>query len=443
MRSRFDLVVRGGVLVGDGGTEEADIGVRDGRIAEIGDVPASTGERVLDAAGLHVLPGCIDSHVHFRTPGAAWKETFETGSAAALRGGVCTVFDMPNTDPPLTDDDALEGRFRLADGTMHTDFAFWAGAARTNLDWLRTAEGRRGVAGVKLFMGASTGDLLVEDDPGIAAVLAVGSRRVAVHAEDEYRLRERAGRRRAGDPASHPQWRDAEAARLGTERLLRLAGEAARPVHVLHVSAREEIPLLRSHRAVATAEATPHHLTFAAEEVYAELGTRVQVNPPVRGAAHRDALFAALRGGLFDTLGSDHAPHAPTEKSAPYPDSPSGFPGVATLLPVMLEHVAAGRLSLPRLAGLLSSGPARAFGIRGKGRVAPGYDADLTLADLRTRRRIEDGPQVSKVGWTPYAGRHVRGWPVAVVLRGRVAMRDGEIFGPPQGRPVSFWPRVP
>ena len=437
MGSRFDLVIRGGTLVGTNSLGLADIGVCDGKIAEVGSICASAACEVLDAAGLHILPGCIDSHVHFRTPGLPGKETFETGSAAALLGGVCTVFDMPNTDPPLVDAAALEERFRLAKGAMHVDFAFWLGASRTNLEWLSAGERVCGVAGVKLFMGASTGDLLVEDDESIRAVLEAGTRRVAVHAEDEYRLRSRFAHRRVGNPESHPKWRDAEAARLGTERLLRVAQATSRPVHVLHVSTLEEIPLLAASRSIATAEATPHHLTLAAEEVYAEFGTRVQVNPPIRGRKHRDALFKALREGLFDTLGSDHAPHTLEEKSRTYPESPSGFPGVATMLPVMLEHVAAERLSLLRLSKLLSSGPARAFGIQRKGRVSAGYDADLTLVDLGARRRIEDGPGISKVGWTPYAGMRVRGWPIATVLRGRVAMRDGEILRAPQGRPVA------
>ena len=440
MGSDFDLVVHGGVLVGSARIEAADIGVRQGRIVELGNISAASGAEVLDASGLHILPGCIDSHVHFRTPGAPWKETFETGSAAALRGGICTVFDMPNTSPALIGPVELEQRLRLAAGSMHVDFAFWAGAARTNLEWLRSAESQRGVAGVKLFMGASTGDLLVEDDAGIRGVLESGIRRVAVHAEDEARLRDRLHLRRPGKPETHPEWRDAEAARRGTERLVRLARAASRPVHVLHVSTLEEIPLLYAARGIATAEATPHHLTFAAEEVCGDLGTLVQVNPPVRGRAHRDALFAALRDGLFDTIGSDHAPHTLAEKSEPYPDSPSGFPGVATMLPIMLEHVAAGRLALCRLAGLLSSGPARAFGIEGKGHLAVGCDADLTLVDLKAARCIENGPHVSQVGWTPYAGMRVRGWPVATVLRGCVAMRDGEILGPPRGKPVAFRP---
>ena len=440
MAARFDLVVHGGTLVADGRIGVADVGVRDGKIAAIGAIPPAAGELAFDAARLHVLPGCIDSHVHFRTPGAAWKETFATGSAAALRGGICTVFDMPNTRPPLTTPAALADRLRLAAGQMHVDFAFWAGAARDNADWLPAAERAPGVAGVKLFMGASTGDLLVEDDPGIAAILAAGTRRVAVHAEDEARLRRRRRWCRPGRPESHPVWRDAEAARLATERLLRLAREAGRPVHVLHVSSREEIPLLQAGRDIATAEVTPHHLTLAAGEAYARLGTRAQVNPPIRAAAHRDALFAALRAGLFDTIGSDHAPHGREEKATAYPGSPSGFPGVATLLPVMLDHVAAGRLDLARLAGLLSAGPARVFGIFGKGHLRPGFDADLTLVDLAAERRIEDGDHLSRSGWSPYAGMRVRGWPVAVVLRGRPVMREGEILSPPSGRVVAFHP---
>jgi len=434
----FDLLLRGGVMVGPEGVRQADIGIRDGRIAEVGSLASGTAREILRVSGLHVLPGLIDSHVHFRTPGGAESETFESGSRAALLGGVCTVFDMPNTQPPLVDAAALAERLRLAKGCMHVDYAFWLGATRSNGNWLRRAERQDGVAGVKLFMGSSTGDLLVDDDAGVEEVLAAGRRRVAVHAEDEARLRQRAGMRLAGKPESHSVWRDAEAARKAVERLLSLARRHRRPVHVLHVSAKDELPLLAAGRDLATAEATPHHLTLAAESAYPRLGARAQVNPPIRGRAHRAALWAALGRGLFDTLGSDHAPHGLDRKSAEYPRTPSGFPGVATLLPVMLTHVAAGRLSLQRMTELLTWGPARVFGVQGKGRIAEGNQADLTVVDVRARRRIEDGTWASRVGWTLYAGLVAWGWPVMTVLRGRVVLREGEVLGAAAGAPVRF-----
>ena len=433
----FDLILRGGTVVSPGKRAEADIGVRDGTILRIGDCAEAGGE-VLDARGLHILPGVIDSHVHFREPGGEHKETLRNGSRAAVLGGVTAVFDMPNTQPPVVDDAALEDKRARAAGNMHCDYAFYVGASRDNSGWLAEAERQPAVAGVKLFMGSSTGDLLVGEDAGVRAVLEAGRRRVAVHAEDEPRLQERLPLRRGGDPASHSIWRDAEAAAIAIRRLARLTGETGRPVHVLHVSTRAELEVLAAHRGRMSVEATPHHLTLVAEDAYDRLGTGVQVNPPLRVQAERDALFAALRGGLLDTLGSDHAPHTRTEKAAAYPESPSGIPGTATLLPVMLEHVAAGRLGLDRLVSLVSEGPARVFGIQGKGRIAEGFDADLTLVDLGAEQTLGTGPGLAGTAGSPYAGMRVRGGVVATVVRGHVVMREGEIAEPAVGAPVRF-----
>ncbi len=416
----------------------ADIGIRRGKIAKIGDLGTSESGAMIRATGLHVLPGVIDSHVHFREPGGESKETLASGSKAAVLGGVTTVFDMPNTSPAVTTDEVLDRKLARAAGRLYCDYAFYIGATPENAAWLAEAERREGVAGIKLFMGSSTGELLVEDEEDIRTVLSAGQRRVAVHAEDEKRLRARRGRIKRGDPASHPVWRDADAALRASRRLIRIARQTRRPVHVLHVSTQEEIPLLAANRDLATAEVTPHHLTLAAEDAYSRLGNLAQVNPPVRQAVHRDALIAAVANGVIDTIGSDHAPHTRDEKTRAYPESPSGFPGVATLLPVMLEHAAAGRIPLQKLIHLFSEGPARVFGILGKGRVQEGFDADLTLVDLAARRRIENGTWVSRVGWTPYSGMEVRGWPVATIVRGKVAMREGEIVEEPSGEPVGF-----
>jgi dihydroorotase len=280
--------------------------------------------------------------------------------------------------------------------------------------------------------------LLVSETEAVRRVLANGRRRVSVHSEDEARLRARAGLRVPGDVSSHPVWRDPEAARLNTERLIRLARETRRRVHVLHISTAEELPLLEAAKDVATCEATPHHLTFDGDEAYARLGTIVQMNPPVRSAAHRDPIFAALRQGLFDVIGSDHAPHERAAKEKAYPDTPSGMPGVQTLVPVMLTHVAEGRLTLERFVDLTSHGPQRVFGIAGKGRIALGYDADLTLVDLSARREITDDWIASLCGWTPYAGMVAKGWPVGTVIRGRRVMAEGEIVTPTGAEPVRF-----
>jgi dihydroorotase len=434
----YDLIVAGGTVVNQDGVGRADIGVRAGRIAAIGDLGRASAGRRIDAAGLHVLPGVIDSQVHLREPGAEAKEDLESGARAAVLGGVTSVFEMPNTSPSTTTPEALADKVARGRARMACDFAFWFGATAANVATLAEAERLEGCAGVKMFMGSSTGDLLVSDSGDVRAVLANGRRRVAVHSEEEPRLRARAHLRVAEDPSSHPVWRDAEAARACTARLIGLARETGRRVHVLHISTADELPLLEAEKDLVTCEATPHHLTFDGDTDYARLGTYLQMNPPVRGAAHRDAIFAALRGGLIDVLGSDHAPHERAAKDRAYPDTPSGMPGVQTLVPVMLTHVAQGRLTLQRFVDLTSHGPQRIFGIAGKGRIALGWDADLTLVDLSARREITDGWIASKCGWTPYAGMVATGWPRMTVIRGRLVMAEDEVLLPTGGAPVRF-----
>jgi len=424
-------------LVNHDGVGARDIGIVGGRIAEIGNLARAAAGEIVDAAGLHVLPGVIDSQVHFREPGFPQKEDLESGSRAAVLGGVTAIFDMPNTDPPTTSAAQLADKVKRARHRMHCDFAFWVGGTHDNVEEIPELERLPGAAGIKVFLGSSTGSLLVADDEGLAAILAKTRRRAAFHSEDEYRLESRKALRVAGDPASHPVWRDERAALLSTERLVRIAREKGAAIHILHVSTAEEIDFLAGHKDIASLEATSQHLTFSAED-YARLGTRLQMNPPVRAARHREHLWYGLAQGIVDILGSDHAPHTLAEKAKPYPQSPSGMPGVQTLVPIMLDHVNAGRLSLERLVDLTSAGLARLFGIAGKGRAAVGYDADLTIVDLKRRVTIEDSWIASRCGWTPYAGMAVTGWPIGTLIRGRKVMWEGELVTPGQGEPVRF-----
>jgi dihydroorotase len=438
MPQTFDLVLANGTMVNQDGVGSRDVGVRDRRIADIGDLRLdSAGERI-DCKGLHVLPGVIDSQVHFREPGLVHKEDLETGSRAAVLGGVTAVFEMPNTDPATTTAAALADKMARAKGRMHCDFAFWVGGTHDKVADIPELERLPGAAGIKVFMGSSTGRLLVADDEGVLAILRKIRRRAAFHSEDEARLNERKGLRVAGDPSSHPVWRDEIAALRATQRLVRLAREARAQVHVLHVSTREEMELLAEAKDVATCEATPHHLTLSADD-YPRLGTKLQMNPPVRRAEHREGIWRGLEQGVVDVLGSDHAPHTLEEKARPYPDSPSGMTGVQTLVPVMLDHVNAGRLTLQRFVDLTSAGPARVFRILGKGRIAAGYDADFSIVDMKRSETICDSWIASRSRWTPYDGKTVTGWPVGTIVRGRRVMWEGEIAAPSTGEAVRFW----
>jgi dihydroorotase len=442
MSAGHDLILKGATVVNHDGVGVRDIAVADGRIAAIGEVGTSAAE-ILDCRGLHVLPGVIDSHVHFREPGLTHKEDLETGSRGAVLGGVTAVFEMPNTDPPTTDAAALADKVARAHHRMHCDFAFYIGATRENTARLAELERLPGACGVKVFMGSSTGSLLVEDDDGVRDILRVVRRRAAFHSEDEYRLRERMHLRVEGDPRSHPVWRDATAALMCTQRLIRLARETGKRVHVLHVTTSEEAAFLAAHKDVASAEATPSHLTLVAPECYERLGTLAQLNPPVRDAAHRDGIWRGLAQGVIDTVGSDHSPHTRGEKAHPYPKTHSGMTGVQTLVPIMLDHVNAGRLSLQRLVDLTSAGPARIYNIARKGRIAAGYDADFTIVDLKRRETITDQWIASRSAWTPYHGVNVTGWPVGTVIRGRRVMWQGELVTPSHGEAVLFGDTLP
>lgn len=437
---RFDVVYKGGTVVNHDGTGVRDVGAIDGRIAAIGDLDAGKAAQVVDCQGLHVLPGVIDSQVHFREPGLTHKEDLETGSRAAVVGGVTAVFEMPNTNPLTTTAETLADKVASARDRMLCDFAFYVGGTRENIDEIPALERLEASAGIKVFMGSSTGDLLVEDAPSLDRIVANLSRRAAFHAEDEDRLIARMGERVPGDPKSHPVWRDPEAAMLATRRLVELAEKHRRRVHVLHISTGEEMDYLAEHKRWATVEVTPNHLTLIAPECYERLGGRAQMNPPVRDAEHNARIWQAVADGTVDVLGSDHAPHTIDEKDHTYPDSHSGMTGVQTLVPIMLDHVAAGRLSLERFVDLTSHGPARIFGIAEKGRIAVGNHCDLTVVDLKRSQVITNDWIQSRCGWTPFDGVTVTGWPVGTVIRGRQVVWDGAITSEPAGgAPVRFW----
>ncbi len=438
MAETYDLLLKGGTVVNHDGRGLRDVGVKDGRIAAVGDLGAASAGEVVDCSGLHVLPGVIDTQVHFREPGAMHKEDLAAGSLGAVKGGVTAVFEMPNTKPLTITEEAINDKLTRAAGRMWCDHAFYVGATHGNAEVLAELELLPGICGVKIFMGASTGDLLVPDDDGVRDVLSHGRRRVAIHSEDEEILRANAGLAREGDWTSHPEVRSAEAARKCTERLLKIARETGRRIHILHISTADEVPMLAANKDIATAEVTPQHLTLEGPEVYERLKGFAQMNPPVRDAAHRQGLWAGVAAGIFDVIGSDHAPHTKEEKAKPYPQSPSGMPGVQTLVPLLLTHVAEGRLTLERFVDLTSHGANRVFGIAGKGRLAVGYDADITVVDLNAQRTITHEWMANISGWTPFDGMETKGWPIGTIIRGQRVMWEDEVLGSPIGAPVKF-----
>ena len=435
--AHYDAIFKNGTIANQNGIHGADIAIRNGRIAALGALTADTADTITDCIGLHILPGVIDTQVHFREPGLEHKEDLATGSLSAVMGGVTGVFEMPNTSPLTTTRETFEDKIRRATGRMHCNFAFFIGGTHENVAELPTLERLPGCAGVKVFMGSSTGSLLVADDEGVGAIIKVINRRASFHSEDEFRLEERKPLRVPNDPTSHPVWRDPEAALRSTKRLVALAHKYGKRIHVLHISTADEMVFLADHKDVATVEVTPHHLTLD-ETAYTRLGTLAQMNPPVRDKAHRAGIWAGVHNGVVDVLGSDHAPHTLEEKQKPYPQSPSGMTGVQTLVPLMLDHVNAGTLSLERFVDLSSHGPSRIFNIARKGRIAVGYDADLTIVDLKRRETITNGWVASKAGWTPYDSVTVTGWPVGTIVNGKTVMWQGELVSPASGQPIKF-----
>jgi dihydroorotase len=436
--ARYDLILRGGQVVLPWAIEPLDIGVREGRIAALGDLRRAEAAQELDCARLHVLPGLIDAHVHLREPGDPAVETIATGTRAAVLGGLTAVFDMPNTSPAITDSAQLAWKRRHVQGRAWCDMGLYVGATKRNIADLAALEAEPNVCAIKVFAGSSTGDLLVEDDASLEAVMRSGRRRVCYHSEDEYRLQARKGEFHTGQPhRNHMVWRDVECALLGTKRLMALARKTGRPAHILHVSTAEELAYLADYRDICTVEVLLNHLTQT-DEAYERLGGYAVMNPPIRDRRHLEAAWEAVRNGTVDVVGSDHAPHSRAAKERPWPETAAGLTGVQTLVPLMLDHVSQGRLSLLRLADVMAAGPARVYGAVNKGRIAMGYDADFTLVDMAASREITEDWIASPCGWTPFAGHRCQGWPVGTVVRGHVVMREGEVLGAPIGRPIAF-----
>lgn len=436
----YDLVLKNGTVLLPGLTVKTDVAVAGGKIVRIGDLGAVPSQKTVDCTGLHVLPGIIDSQVHFREPGADHKEVLESGMKSAAAGGVTSIFEMPNTNPLTISPETIADKLARAAKTPWVNYSFYLGGTAGNAAHLGEWENLPGVCGVKIFMGASTGDLLSATDEEVEAVVANGRRVIAVHAEDEMMMNANKTTilKDSQDVTLHPVWRSAESCLSATQRLVRIARKYMRRVHVLHITTAEEMDFLAQNKDIASVEVLANHLTLFAPECYERLGSKAQQNPPIREKHHQDALWRAIAEGTVDIVASDHAPHTLEEKAKPYPSSPSGTPGVQTIVPIMLNHVHNGKLTLERLVELMCYGPQRVHRMVSKGRIARGYDADFTIVDLKKAKEITNAQQHSRSGWTPFDGMVVTGWPVMTIVNGHIVMQEDELRDVQAGAAIKF-----
>jgi len=437
MSDNYSLIIKNGSCYINGKLEKTDVALVGNKIKKIGKIEVNA-EKVFDASNKLVLPGIIDTQTHFREPGSTDREDLESGSRAALLGGVTSVFEMPNTNPPTSNLVEFDKKLNLAKNRMHCNYAFYFGATPKNVDQLSKLKGLKGCCGVKLFTGSSTGKLLVAKEEDIEKVIFNSDRVVSIHSEDEEILNLRKKFIKEGDVHSHPEWRNAECAMSSTRRVVKIAERYNKQIHVLHITTKEEVDFLAMHKKNVTFEITPQHLTLYAPDCYDKLGTFVQMNPPIRKKEHYDRLWVAVKNSIVDVLGSDHAPHSKEDKNKKYPASPSGMPGVQTILPIMLNHINNEKLSLEHLIKLMCENPCKIFGIKNKGYIKENFDADLTIVDMNKEQTIKDEMMASKCGWTPFNNFTVKGFPVATIVNGKVVMSDGKVIIECSGQPLEF-----
>ena len=434
----LDLIIKNGSCFIEGNLVKTDIGITKNKISHIGNLENENSNEIYNAENLIVLPGCLDTQVHFREPGSTDAEDLNSGSRAAIVGGITGVFEMPNTNPPTSNKKEFQNKLNLAKNRMYCNYAFYFGATPENQEELADLKSLEGCCGVKLFAGSSTGNLLVHKEEDIEKVFASTSKIVSVHSEDEEILNQRKKLREKGNVLTHPIWRNEESAISSTRRIVKIALRLNKKAHILHVTTKEEVDFLSQNKGNITFEITPQHLTLTSPECYEKLGTFAQMNPPIRDKSHYDRLWYAVRNNYNDTIGSDHAPHLKENKLKDYPETPSGMPGVQTLMPVMLNHINEGRLKLEQLIKLLCENPVKIFGIKNKGYIKKDYDADFTIIDMNKVIEIKNEKIESKCGWSPFNGHKFKGTPVATIVNGKIKMKDGVILRDPEGAPLQF-----
>jgi len=438
MSQPIDLLIKNGSCFIDNNLKKVDLAISDSKIKEIGDLKNLKGKNEIDAKELLVLPGIIDTQVHFREPGSTEAEDLNSGSRAAILGGVTSVFEMPNTNPPTSSEKEFLNKLDLAKNRMFCNYAFYFGATPENYSDLRNLKSLEGCCGIKLFVGSSTGNLLVKNEEDIEKVFLNSSKIVSVHSEDEDILNLRKKMIEEGNVKTHPVWRNEESAISSTRKIVKISERLNKQAHILHVTTKEEVDFLSQHKGNITFEITPQHLTLVSPECYDVLGTYAQMNPPIRDKDHQKRLWYAVKNNFVDVIGSDHAPHLKIDKDKKYPLSPSGMPGVQTLVPIMLDHVNKKKLTIEQFVRLVSENPAKIFNIKNKGFIKKGYEADLTIVDMEKIVKIDNDKIESKCKWSPFHGVEVKGFPVITIVNGEIKMKNGKITGKPGGKPLKF-----
>lgn len=426
MQTSHSSVIRGARVYHGGRFAQADVRIDAGRIAAVGGDVDASGAETIDAGGLLLLPGVIDVQVHFREPGLTDKEDLGSGSRAAAVGGVTAYLEMPNTRPPAVDQAGIDDKLDRAARTSRVHYGFFVGATPHNIAELQTI---KRVCGIKVFMGSSTGDLLVDDPADLERIFAQTRPDlvVAVHAEDEALIRANFARHRhRDDPAAHSDVRDAEAAWRASSLAVGLARKHGHRLHVLHLTTARETSLFEAGDALVTAECSPLHLLLDTSD-YARLGSLARVNPALKTAGDRAGLWRALHEGRIACIATDHAPHLLAEKQRPAWQAPSGMPLVENSLALMLDAAARGLCTYEEVALWMCEAPAALYGIEGKGRIEAGYDADLVLVDPDLVREVRNEDQLTRAGWSPWHGCSLQGWPVRTFVRGRTVARDHRI----------------
>ena len=433
----LDLIIKNGTCYIDDNLEKLDLGIQNGKISHIGNLKEEKSKNTIDVTNKIVLPGLMDTQVHFREPGSVDAEDLHSGSRAAIVGGITSVFEMPNTNPPTTNFEEFQKKINIGK-RMYCNHAFYFGATAENYQLLEKLKDLDGCCGIKLFAGSSTGNLLVDKEDDIEKVFKHASKVVAVHSEDEEILKLRKKLIENGNVKTHPVWRNEEVAISSTRKIVKIAKRLNKKAHILHVTTKEEVDFLSQNKGNITFEITPQHLTIYAPDCYDNLGSYAQMNPPIRDKSHYDRLWYAVRNNYNDTIGSDHAPHLKINKEKPYPNSPSGMPGVQTILPVMLNHMNNGKINLNQIVNFLCKNPVKIFGIKNKGYIKKNFDADLTIVDLKKEIEIKNENIESKCGWSPFNGYKFKGVPIYTIIGGDIKMQDGKIIGEPSGKPLSF-----